>query len=72
MASYAGIMLVSVLAPQKTKAADQAHHQMMKHPAFSVGIIFSLVAIAWPPAVVLAFALLDWIYVRAGQEVALS
>jgi hypothetical protein len=72
LAAYAGIMLVSVLAGQKTPAAEQAHHQMLKHPAFGIGMVFALLAIVFPPAVVVAFALLDWIYIRAGQEVALS
>jgi hypothetical protein len=69
---YAGVMLATLLVPQRTRAAEQAHDLMVKHRAFGLGLIFALAAIAFPPLVVVAFALLDWIYVRAGQEVPLS
>ncbi|MHC4955790.1 MAG: 4Fe-4S dicluster domain-containing protein [Planctomycetota bacterium] len=69
---YAGFTVASMLTPQKTPGAEQAHHAMVEHPAFRLGLLFAVAAIFFPPLVVAAFALLDWIYVKAGQEVALS
>jgi len=72
LVAYAALTIGSLLVGQKTKAAEQAHALMIRHPAFGIGVLFALGAVAYPPLVVVAFALLDWIYVRAGQEVPLS
>jgi hypothetical protein len=45
---------------------------MVRHPAFALGLVAAVAAIAFPPLVFVAFALLDWVYVKAGQEVPLS
>ena len=45
---------------------------MVRHPAFAFGFASAVAAVAFPPLVFLAFALLDWVYVKAGQEVPLS
>ena len=69
---YAGITVASMLSEQRTQGAQQAHHAMIEHPAFKLGLLCAVLAIVFPPLVVVAFALIDWIYVKAGQEVALS
>jgi len=71
-AVYAVLMIATALAPPATPQARAAHRLMVRHRAFGAGLAVAVVAIAWPPAVLVAFALLDWIYVKAGQEVALS
>ncbi|MEM8885952.1 MAG: 4Fe-4S dicluster domain-containing protein [Planctomycetota bacterium] len=70
--AYAVVALASLLVPMRTQPAEQAHQHMVRHPAFGLGVVFALAAIFFPPLVVVAFALLDWIYIRAGQEVPLS
>ena len=40
--------------------------------AFKSGFVFAVLALLWPPLVVLAFACFDHAYVKAGQEVPLS
>jgi hypothetical protein len=36
------------------------------------GMIAAVGAVLFPPLLLVAFFLLDWIYLRAGQQVALS
>jgi len=69
---YAAITLASMLSEPRTRGAAQAHHTMVAHPAFKIGLLVAFLSIVFPPLVVVAFALIDWIYVKAGQEVALS
>ena len=45
---------------------------MLGKPSFAIGLVAAAAAVAWPPMVFLAFALVDHAYVRAGQEVPLS
>ncbi len=69
---YPIVMLLSSLWPQPTHQARVAHGLMLRHPAFAVGAVFSLLALVVPVLLFLAFLFFDWVYVRAGQEVALS
>jgi hypothetical protein len=45
---------------------------MLRERSYGLGVACALVAVAFPPLVVLSFALLDHAYVKAGQEVPLS
>jgi protein-S-isoprenylcysteine O-methyltransferase Ste14 len=45
---------------------------MVRHPVFSIGLLLALASLLWPPLVVVAFGALDWVFVKAGQEVSLS
>lgn len=72
IAAYVVVMLISLFVSGGTKAAEFAHEQMVKHPVFGIGMALALVSILFPPAMVLAFACLDWIYIKAGQEVPIS
>ncbi|MDH3591991.1 MAG: polysulfide reductase NrfD, partial [Planctomycetota bacterium] len=72
MAAYFAVTFLTVFVPLPTAGARQAHALMLKHPAFGFGLALAFVAIFFPPAVFLAFICLDWIYIKAGQEVPLS
>ena len=72
MVAYFAVMLFNMWSEPRTDGAKQAHHAMAAHPAFKLGLLFAFLAILFPPLVIIAFALIDWIYVKAGQEVALS
>lgn len=69
---YAVIVVVSIVVALPTEHARQAHRLMLRRKGFAAGLVAAVAAIAWPPLVFLAFALLDHAYVRAGQEVPLS
>jgi hypothetical protein len=45
---------------------------MLRHPAFAAGVVAAVAALVFPPAVFVAFACLDWVYIKAGQQVPLS
>ena len=72
MIVYLAVMLVSCGITPPTRQAHVAHKVMMGHRTFRYGLLFAFAAVLWPPAVFLAFACFDWIYIKAGQEVALS
>ncbi len=72
MMPYAAAVLVASLLPQRTAHARLAHRQMVLHPVFALGIAMSVGAFFAPPILLLGFFLLDWVYVHAGQRVALS
>lgn len=71
-ALYLGVALVSAFHAPPTAGARHAHAWMVRHPAFGFGLLTALIALAVPPMVFLSFVLLDWVYVKAGQEVQLS
>jgi len=72
LAAYAAVVCAGALWPPAPPAARRAHHWMVRRPAFGLGVLAALFALAFPPLVFLAFALLDQAYVEAGQEVPLS
>ncbi len=72
IAAYFVVCGVSLLYEPATAGARHGHSMMTRHLAFRLGLLAALGAIAFPPLVVVAFALLDWVYVKMGQEVALS
>ncbi|MHC4548314.1 MAG: 4Fe-4S dicluster domain-containing protein [Planctomycetota bacterium] len=69
---HAAVVLTSAFWRLPTPGARQAHARMVRDPAFLFGLVAALAAVAVPPLVFLAFILLDWSYVKAGQEVPLS
>jgi len=69
---YAAVVVAGIFVAPGTAHARQAHRLMVRHWTFPTGVVFALAAVAFPPLVIVAFALLDWIYVKAGQEVPLS
>ncbi|MGQ0613767.1 MAG: 4Fe-4S dicluster domain-containing protein [Planctomycetaceae bacterium] len=72
VAAYACLSVLGAVLGPSTKQGRRAHALMVKHPAFRLGLVVAASAILFPPAVFLAFALLDWALVKAGQEVPLS
>lgn len=72
VALYAALVVVTAFWPMPTEHGRRAHHSMVRSPLFLGGVLAAFAAIAWPPAVVVAFVLLDHAYVVAGQEVPLS
>jgi Fe-S-cluster-containing dehydrogenase component len=72
MVIYAASVVATGIWPQPTPGARFGHARMVRHPAFGIGLGLAVLAMFFPPAVVGAFIALDWIYVKAGQEVALS
>jgi Fe-S-cluster-containing dehydrogenase component len=70
--AYPLLIGASALAPQKTAQATRAHRLMVRHPAFGLGLVLGALAVFVPPLVFASFLSLDWIYVKAGQEVPLS
>ena len=69
---YPGVVLAQALWPQRTEQARRAHKLMLRHPAFAAGAALTLVGLVVPVALFAAFFLLDWVYIKAGQEVPLS
>ena len=45
---------------------------MIRHPTFAIGLLLAVASVFFPPLLLAAFLSLDWIYVKAGQEVPLS
>jgi len=72
LAVFALIVVAHALHAPPTPGARDGHRRMVRDPFFGLGIAFAIVALALPPLVILAFALLDHAYVKAGQEVPLS
>jgi len=72
MAAHAAFLLLGATTAPPTRHARRAHALLLKHPAFAPGLVAAAAAVAFPPVVLVAFALLDWALVRAGQEVPLS
>jgi len=72
MIVHAALVLATALDRMPTPGAREGHRIMVRHPAFALGGVAAALAIAFPPLVFLSFALLDWIYVKAGQEVPIS
>jgi len=69
---YLAVTIFAHFLKPATAAARQAHRYMIHHPAYWGGVLLAATAVFYPPLVIGAFAFLDWIYVKAGQEVALS
>ncbi len=69
---YPLVVGATALVPPATDHAKRAHTIMVRHPAYALGFVFALAAVLWPPLLLVAFLLFDWIYVKAGQEVPLS
>ncbi|MGH9381319.1 MAG: 4Fe-4S dicluster domain-containing protein [Thermoanaerobaculia bacterium] len=69
---YLVVGMLALVVPLPTAHARQAHRLMVRRPSFVGGLAAAGAAILWPPLVFLAMALLDWAYIRAGQEVPLS
>ena len=69
---YPVIVGVSALVAPPTEHARRAHRLMIRHPTFAIGLLLALASVFFPPLLLAAFLSLDWIYVRAGQEVPLS
>lgn len=72
IALFVGLSLATLVVPMPTQQSRQAHRWMVRHPVFAIGIVLALTSLLWPPLVVAAFGALDWAFVKAGQEVALS
>jgi len=72
LAAHFAVVLVGAVMGPSTAQARRAHALMVKHVAFLPGLLLAAIAIAYPPAVFLSFAFLDYALVRAGQEVPLS
>ena len=72
MMPYAAIVLATGLLRPPTPQARLAHDQMLKHPLWGLGIAVSVGAFFLPILLVVGFVMLDWVYVRTGQRVALS
>ena len=70
--AYLAVTIFAHFLKPTTEAARQAHRYMVHHPAYWGGVLLAVTAVFYPPLVVGAFAFLDWVYVKAGQEVALS
>ncbi len=69
---YCALAAAALVVGPKTAQGRQAHQLMVRHPSFRAGLLLAAASLAWPPLLVAAFALLDWAFVYAGQEVALS
>jgi Fe-S-cluster-containing dehydrogenase component len=72
LAAYPAMMLVATVLAPPTPHARLAHRLMIRHPAYATGLLAALGAVLFPPLLLVAFFALDWIYLRAGQQVALS
>jgi hypothetical protein len=72
VAAYLVVVLAGAVWPLPTPGARQAHAVMLRHPAFAAGVVAAVAALVFPPAVFVAFACLDWVYIKAGQQVPLS
>ena len=72
LAAYPAIVGLATVLQPPTAHARHAHRLMIRHPAYAVGLLTAVAAVAFPPLLLVAFFLLDWIYLRAGQQVALS
>ena len=72
VAGYLLVSLVSIVVPLPTPQAKQAHSLMIRHPLFALGILTATASILWPPLIVVAFGAIDWVFVKSGQQVALS
>ena len=66
------IMAASTLTKPSTEQARRAHRLMVKATTFRLGFVLAAAAVVAPPLVFASFLLFDWVYVRAGQQVALS
>ncbi|MHC4162667.1 MAG: hypothetical protein ACYSUM_11110, partial [Planctomycetota bacterium] len=69
---YAAVVLAATFLRMPTPGARRGHELMVRQPAYALGLVSALAAIAFPPLVFVAFLALDWSYVKAGQEVPLS
>jgi Fe-S-cluster-containing dehydrogenase component len=72
LVAYPAILGVATVLRPPTEHARHAHRLMVRHPTYALGLALAAGAVLFPPLVVAAFFLLDWIYLRAGQQVALS
>jgi len=72
LALYPAFVLLTAFLPPATPAARRAHRTMSRHPAFIAGLAAAAAAVLFPPLLILALALLDGIYLHAGQEAPLS
>ena len=69
---YLAVVLVGMFDSPPTMHAKLAHRRMVRKTSFRAGLVVALAAIGYPPLVLVAFVLLDWAFVEAGQEVPLS
>jgi hypothetical protein len=72
LALHALLVIAGALLSPPTPGARAGHALMVRDRGYALGVACALGAIAFPPLVVAAFALLDHAYVKAGQEVPLS
>ncbi len=63
---------VAYFVKPPTRAARRAHDLMVQYTAYWAGVLLAVLAVGYPPLALASFAFLDYVYIKAGQEVPLS